>query len=62
MPTKAIRISDEEDKAIREFLKNNPFFDFSTIARMAILQFIENPTVKLKPSKIESKNSSKRIQ
>lgn len=64
MPTKAIRFSDKEDKAIKEFLKNNPFFDFSTVARMAILKFIENPEVTLIPTKIDKKNTtnSKRLQ
>jgi len=60
MPTKAMRIKDHEDKAIREFLEKNPYFDFSTLARMAILQFIENPEIKLKPQKLDKK--SKRIQ
>lgn len=62
MPTKAIRFSDKEDKAIKEFIKSNPYFDFSTIARMAILKFIENPQIELKPSKVESENNIKRIQ
>jgi hypothetical protein len=62
MPTKAIRFSDKEDKAIKEFIKNNPYFDFSTIARMAILNFIENPQIELKPTKIEKEDTSKRLQ
>ena len=62
MPTKAIRFSDKEDKAIKEFIKNNPYFDFSTIARMAILNFIENPQIELKPTKIEKVVTSKRLQ
>jgi hypothetical protein len=64
VPTKAVRFSDKEDKAIKEFLKNNPYFDFSTIARMAILKFIENPEIKLIPTKFDDKKniSSKRLQ
>ena len=62
MPTKAIRFSDKEDKAIKEFIKNNPYFDFSTIARMAILNFIENPKIELKPTKLEKDNNENRIQ
>lgn len=61
MPTKAVRFSEKEDKAIKEFLKNNPYFDFSTIARIAILNFIENPSLKLKPAKMK-KEAEKRIQ
>ena len=62
MPTKAVRFSDKEDKAIKDFLKKNPFFDFSTIARMAILNFIENPKVDFIPTKINNKENNKRIQ
>ncbi|WP_419172630.1 hypothetical protein [Halobacteriovorax sp.] len=64
MPTKAVRFSDKEDNAIKEFLKNNPYFDFSTVARMAILKFIENPEINLVPTKVEDKksNNSKRLQ
>lgn len=64
MPTKAIRFSDEEDKAIKDFLTKNPYFDFSTIARMAILNFIEKPKIELVPSKLKKidKAKSQRIQ
>lgn len=63
MPTKAIRFSEKEDKAIKQFIENNPYFDFSTIARMAILKFIENPQIDLKPAKIEKEEkTNKRIQ
>lgn len=50
MPSKAVRFSDKENEAITKFLENNPYFDFSTIARMAILKFIENPQIELTPS------------
>ena len=64
MPIKAVRFSDKEDKAIKEFLKNNPYFDFSTVARMAILKFIENPEINLVPTKVDNKKNtnSKRLQ
>jgi hypothetical protein len=61
MATKAVRFNEKEDKAIKEFLLRNPYFDFSTLARMAILNFIENPILNLKPSKVE-KEKQKRIQ
>lgn len=41
--TKAIRLSESEDRLIEEFLRKNPFFDFSSLARTAILKFIEDP-------------------
>lgn len=45
--TRAIRFSQAEDKKIEEFLASNPIFDFSTLARAAILAFIEEPKLKL---------------
>lgn len=53
MPTKAVRFSEKENEAIKKFL--NPHFDFSTIARIAILRLIENPQINLKPSKVHNK-------
>lgn len=46
---RAIRFSKEEEKLIEEFLKRNPFFDFSTLGKTAILNFIKNPTVSIIP-------------
>lgn len=63
MPTKAIRFSDKEDKAIKDFIEKNPYFDFSTIARMAILNFIEKPEIELKPTTIKlNQDNKKRLQ
>lgn len=53
--TRAIRISDQEEKQIQEFLKENTFFDFSTLARAAILKFIQEPTLNLKAIKTPKK-------
>jgi hypothetical protein len=47
--TRAVRLTTEEDKMVQQFLELNPFFDFSTLTRTAILQFIENPKMNLKP-------------
>lgn len=61
MPTRGVRFSEEENKAIKKFLEKNPYFDFSTIARMAILNFIENPIINLKPTKVDE-NDEKKVQ
>lgn len=53
--TRAIRLSENEDKLIEEFLKKNPFFDFSSLARTAILSFLENPHLNLTPVKAVKK-------
>ncbi len=63
MPTRAVRFSDSEDEAIKKFIKNNPYFDFSTIARMAILQFIEDPKIDIVANEKENtKDSKERVQ
>lgn len=49
--TRAIRLSQPEDKLIEEFLKNNTFFDFSSLARAAIISFIKNPRLEIRPVK-----------
>ncbi|MDO9181317.1 MAG: hypothetical protein Q7U04_02860 [Bacteriovorax sp.] len=66
MGTKAVRFSDNEEEAIAEFLEKNPFLDFSTLARLSIMNFIENPELKLKPisvniNKEKMKNEKTRI-
>ena len=52
MKTRAIRLSVQEDKLIEEFLKKNSFFDFSSLARTAILNFIKQPSVQIQPIKV----------
>jgi len=47
--TKAIRLTSKEEAQINEFLLANPFFDFSSLARTAILGFIRQPTVVITP-------------
>jgi len=47
--SKAIRLTSKEEAQINEFLLANPFFDFSSLARTAILGFIRQPTVVITP-------------
>lgn len=61
MSTKAVRFNEKEDKAIKDFLEKNPYFDFSTLARMAIINFIEKPELRLKPSSLDT-NEEKKVQ
>lgn len=46
--TKALRFSHKEWEAIAQFLKQNPFFDFSSLARTAIHEFVRNPKLVIK--------------
>lgn len=41
--SRTLRLTLSEEKMIRDFLEANPFLDFSTLARMAITQFLRNP-------------------
>lgn len=61
MATKAVRFNENEEEAIKDFLSKNPYLDFSTIARIAILNFIKNPDLKLIPIKPETTDKT-RIQ
>lgn len=61
MSIKAVRFSENEEHAIKVFLAKNPLFDFSTLARVAIINFIEKPIIKLEPSKLETSENSKKM-
>ena len=58
--TRAIRFSDLDERQIEEFLKRNEFFDFSTMARMAILEFIRNPKINVRAVGDEPRLKEKR--
>jgi hypothetical protein len=59
--TRNLRLKKIESKLIDEFLEMNPLFDFSSLARHAILQFIRNPELELKSiSKSYSEQTNKK--
>jgi hypothetical protein len=41
---------------IDEFLDKNPLFDFSTLTRVALLEFIKNPTLEIRPVETKIKH------
>jgi hypothetical protein len=51
---KTIRLSELELKEIEEFLSENKFFDFSTLARAAIGVYIRSPKMDLRGIKKNS--------
>ena len=56
---RTVRFTEEDIKLIESFLQKNYFFDFSTLARVAIRNFIENPQLQIESvSKI--KNNEKK--
>lgn len=48
--TRSVRFTQEENEAIENVLKMNPFLDFSTIARFCVLNFLKNPVMKIESS------------
>jgi hypothetical protein len=59
--TRAIRFSEREEEQIEEFLRANPIFDFSSLARTAIIAFIRRPNLALKAVKGPRDRQSERI-
>lgn len=53
--SRTIRFKTEDVELIDEFIEKNPIFDFSSLTRIALRKFIENPTVEFTP--ISNKNS-----
>lgn len=45
---RAVRLSPAEEKQVQEFLKRNPIFDFSTLARTALMRFVKQPNMEIK--------------
>jgi hypothetical protein len=43
--TRTIRFQAEDLREAEKFLKRNPIFDFSTLVRTAVRQFIEDPQI-----------------
>lgn len=59
---KTIRFKRIEIEAINSFLKENPGLDFSTMARLAIDQFLTDPTLKaLNKNKFKNEKSGNKL-
>jgi hypothetical protein len=52
---RTVRFDKADLIKIEEFLKQNSFLDFSSLARISINNFIENPSVQIKPIQSKSK-------
>lgn len=57
---RGVRFTDKEGAQIEEFLNKNPLLDFSTMAKVAILEFIKNPKFNLTPVKQASAKKERR--
>ncbi|MBN8542359.1 MAG: hypothetical protein J0L82_18355 [Deltaproteobacteria bacterium] len=61
---RAVRLSEHEEKLVQSFLKKNSLFDFTTLVRAALREFIKHPHMSLnavqevpKKSKVSTKES-----
>ncbi len=46
--TRTIRFGPEDLRQIEEFLRRNPFLDFSTLVRIAVVKFMEKPSLEVR--------------
>jgi hypothetical protein len=47
--SRTVRFKKNEADLIDRFLRENPFFDFSSLSRVAVLRFIKDPKLDLRP-------------
>jgi hypothetical protein len=47
--SRTVRFKPDEIKLVEKFLSANPLFDFSTLTRTAVLNFIRNPQITVTP-------------
>jgi hypothetical protein len=60
--SRTIRFKSDDIAFIAEFLEKNPLFDFSSLTRTALMQFIKNPSVQItavNPSKTRTHSRRK---
>jgi hypothetical protein len=57
--TRTVRFSDQDIERIERFLLQNPFLDFSSLSRLAIMHFIERPRLDVKPLRAPSRKKIK---
>lgn len=59
MNTRTIRFNEEDLRDIEKFLDRNSFFDFSSLARVAIRRFIESPNIEIRSIKDRPEKTNK---
>lgn len=58
--TRTVRFKASELAQIERFLEQNPIFDFSSLTRLALYQFIKNPQLKVTPLLDETTDRKKK--
>lgn len=59
---RGIRFTESEERLVDEFLKSNSFFDFTTLAKIAILEFIKKPQINFTPVGHSKKQEAKNVR
>ena len=59
---RGVRFTEEEEALIEEFIRKNPFFDFSTLAKVAILEFIRRPELRFTPVNSNTKKEAEDVR
>ncbi len=59
---RGVRFTEQEEAMIEEFLRKNPFFDFSTLAKVAILEFVKKPELNFTPVSPKQKREVKDVR
>lgn len=59
---RGVRFTDREEVLIEEFLRKNSFFDFTTLAKVAILEFIKKPQLSFTPVSTKERKEAKDVR
>ena len=59
---RGVRFSEAEERLIEEFLRKNSLLDFSTLAKVAILEFIKKPQIHLTPVRKPSRKEYRDVR
>lgn len=59
---RGVRFTEKEESLIEEFLRKNPYLDFSTLAKISILEFIKRPEINFTPVKQIPMKESKNVR
>ena len=60
--TRTVRFTREEATLIDRFLRQNPVFDFSTLARVALLKFVKNPNLEIHAVKVRTRVAGTQVR
>ncbi|MBX3018776.1 MAG: hypothetical protein KF767_12865 [Bdellovibrionaceae bacterium] len=59
---RGIRFNAKEDALVEEFLASNPLIDFTTLAKISILEFIKKPQINLHAVGKQTKKAGRNVR